>query len=1001
MESQDDPNDDSDSWLLKPELPSPEEVLGTECDAKFVDLPPNQIHGPWGSEEQYLKAHYELLREDSVAPLRDAVAYVREDPLMKDSKDVSVYEKVYVRGITFAQQGMAFRIRFSTHRAGKSIVWEYSKRLIAGSIVALSPADDLFKTKCVIAIVAARPLEGVKQQPPEVDIYFARPEDAAFDPQQEWIMVEAKTGYYESARHTMTALQKMNTEKFPLAEHICSLVPNTDAPEYVKESPVLNIHSALDLPESKDRTHILENWPRSPIGDLDVTQWRALELMLTKSLAIVQGPPGTGKTFVSVVALKMLLSNMKPGDPPVIITSQTNHALDQLLRHVSKFEQSYIRLGGRSNDPEIKKRTVFAVRKSRPVAALKGGIFGAAQKKYKALHRSITELLRDFSIENADGPLPSDLFVGYGLLSQAQYESLVKGAKGWVRPGEREDADPLLTWLGDQAVKFKVEYSAENFGFQEDEIDLEYEQLKELEAEQGVDDDDFETLKGPYMPLLESLHGHSVSLASEAACLKHLKQSDLWKIPLKIRGEIYNILCKQMKQKLTKKFRQLVVSYTENCTDLRIGKWERDCTILQDAKVIGMTTTGISKYRGLVSSLKPTTVLIEEAAETIEAPIAAACLDSIQHMILVGDHKQLRGSCSVQDLQGEPFFLDISMFERLVSNGLNYITLEEQRRMAPEIRQLLEPIYGQLQDHQSVLQRPEIPGMGDIRSYFFSHNWPESFDSLSSKFNEKEARMIAGFFIYLVLNGVRVEDITVLTFYNGQRKKLLKLFKEDPYLQGHYVKVVTVDSFQGEENEVVILSLVRSGKPTIGFLSIENRVCVALSRARSGFFIFGNAKSIASADPLWHKVVSIMGNTAKRRIGYDLPLTYPSDWQATHGGCHRPCKERLSCGHECALFCHSFSHDKVRCNEICNQTMRCGHTCNKPCFESHICHCQCPLIQAAPSDPTGLDSIQNTHSHIINEESIRQAAIRGYQAFANGGAKEQDELLLKLAESKI
>jgi helicase required for RNAi-mediated heterochromatin assembly 1 len=82
----------SNSWILKPEIPSSDEILGTEDE--FVDLMPNQIEGPWGNKGAYLKAHYELLREDAVAPLRDAVAIVRCDPDMNDDKEVSVYEKV-------------------------------------------------------------------------------------------------------------------------------------------------------------------------------------------------------------------------------------------------------------------------------------------------------------------------------------------------------------------------------------------------------------------------------------------------------------------------------------------------------------------------------------------------------------------------------------------------------------------------------------------------------------------------------------------------------------------------------------------------------------------------------------------------------------------------------------------------------------------------------------------------------------------------------------------
>lgn len=124
-----------------------------------------------------------------------------------------VSPQVYVKGLTCATAGVAARIQFSTKRAGKKIVWEYSKRLISGNVVALTPVDDGFRSKCVVAVVAARPLDGLKDNiAPEIDLYFARPEDADFDPQKEWLMVEAKSGYYEAHRHTMTALQKMASE---------------------------------------------------------------------------------------------------------------------------------------------------------------------------------------------------------------------------------------------------------------------------------------------------------------------------------------------------------------------------------------------------------------------------------------------------------------------------------------------------------------------------------------------------------------------------------------------------------------------------------------------------------------------------------------------------------------------------------------------------------------------------------------------------------------------
>ncbi|GFF26084.1 ATP binding protein, putative [Aspergillus udagawae] len=1009
-------NGQKDPWLQKPEIPTPEEILPGSSDEECVELMPNRIEGPWSSKESYLRAHYELLREDAVAPLRDAVAYVRNDPQMMDSRAVSIYEKVYMTGITFAQTGIAFRIRFSTNRSGKKIVWEYSKRLITGSVVALSPANDSFRSKCVIAVVAARPLEGVKQEPPEIDIFFAQPEDANFDPHQEWTMVEARTGYYEAMRHTMTALQRLNRERFPLADHICGLDPNIDAPDYVKESPNVDIQSVIGRADEEAKINLLEGWPESPTGDLDKSQWTALEQILSKKLAIIQGPPGTGKTHVSVIALKILLSNIQPKDPPIIVSSQTNHALDQLLRHISVFEKDYIRLGGRSNDPEIKKRTLFSIRQNGPAVTVQGGMYGPSMRKYKTLVTTIVELLEAFSQEDDGAPLSSKLFAKHGLLSAEQCDSLAKGAKGWIRPGADEDTDPLIAWLGDQVVKFQVKYTKENFGFDEDEVDLEYEQLKELEAEQGFEEDDYENLRGQFIFLREVMCGLVPANLPETASLDYLGHSDMWKVPLKARGAVYDALRSQLKTILLEQFRKLAAAYTRNCEDLRIGKWERDYPILRKAKIIGMTATGLSKYRALISSVKPKIILIEEAAEVIEAPIAVACLDSVQHMILVGDHQQLKGHCAVQDLEGEPFHLDVSMFERLVKNGIRYVTLSLQRRMVPEIRRLLEPIYGELQDHRSVLRRPKVPGMGDLRSFFFSHSWPESSDSLASKYNVMEAEMIVGFFVYLVLNGVSVDNITVLTFYNGQRKKILKLMRSHSYLQGQYVKVVTVDSFQGEENDVVILSLVRSSNAKgIGFLSVQNRVCVALSRAKNGFYIFGNAKLLYTADALWRKVITIMASECPcRSIGFQLPLTCqkhrnttlkqePSDWIKTNGGCRQPCDEPLDCGHKCALQCHSFPHDLVECEQRCNLRMLCGHVCDKPCSGNHDCFCKCELSSSMLSEVEPAKVAGSSIDHrpkVSTEEELKKQAIRGYQEFAQWGAKQQDILLLRRANPR-
>lgn len=111
--------------------------------------------------------------------------------------------------MTCATRGVAVRITFSLGRVGKKIRWEQSKRLISGGLVVLTPAKDMFQKHAIVATVAARPLDLLDQNPPEIDLYIARPEEMEVDPAVEWVMVEDRSSFYEADKHTLKALQRM------------------------------------------------------------------------------------------------------------------------------------------------------------------------------------------------------------------------------------------------------------------------------------------------------------------------------------------------------------------------------------------------------------------------------------------------------------------------------------------------------------------------------------------------------------------------------------------------------------------------------------------------------------------------------------------------------------------------------------------------------------------------------------------------------------------------
>jgi len=799
-----------------------------------------------------------------------------------------------------------------------------------------------------------------------------------------WIMVECRSSFFEASRHTLCALQHMMREPFPLSEYLVRAKKDVASPAYVHHNPYMNLSSLVSIEESSDyeNVDVLAEWPSSSHHSLDQSQSKALKRMLTKELAVVQGPPGTGKTFVSVVALQVICDNLRKDDSPIIVTAQTNHALDQILRHTSQFESNYIRLGGRSKDKEIKKRTLFEVRNELSQQKQPGSQKMQAIIAGKKLIAAAQMLLAP--LEANKPPLGHRFLLSLGLITKEQAESLEMESECTLGVSPADSSSILVEqWLGKSLVPCNRPILPDDFDWGYEEEDLDVEQLQELEAEAvAKDDDDIEALRGPVFLLSDNYTGKGVSRLTTAGFQDLLrKTNDLTTIRSADRGAIYNYFMRETKKAVLAGIREKAKDYNKISRERKMGQWEEDVRLLRKARIIGCTTTGLSKYRPLLCALRPRVCLVEEAAETLEAPVTAACFPSLEHLILVGDHQQLRPHTQVKAFEDAPFYLNLSLFERLVWNGVEFDTLTRQRRMIPEVRRLLYPIYeSTLKDHDSVKDvsnRPPVEGMGGNNSFFFCHEWPEGRDLNKSTFNEREAAMIVGYFEYLVLNGVDASKITVLTFYNGQRKLVLRKIRENQNLRSytHLVKVVTVDSYQGEENDIVLLSLVRSTSGTqstaslvrsaklhkIGFLSSENRACVALSRAKRGFYIFGNAELLACESGTWAAVIDIMHGNKKfkvttgqaRRIGYQFPLQCsthgrkiwieePGDWDQLHGGCDLRCGGRLPCQHQCPYACHPFEHDRVNCTQQCSKRIEsCGHACQEMCFEP----CKCRQVR--------------------------------------------------------
>ncbi|KAI8272076.1 Helicase required for RNAi-mediated heterochromatin assembly 1 [Colletotrichum sp. SAR11_240] len=410
-------------------------------------------------------------------------------------------------------------------------------------------------------------------------------------------------------------------------------------------------------------------------------------------------------------------------------------------------------------------------------------------------------------------------------------------------------------------------------------------------------------------PILIS-HWHAMKIPksadnnSEAIVRRLLANHDsLWNIPTHYRGMVYQYLEQRYIASTRLALTRVFEKINDITRELKVVRWQEDIKTIQEsgARIIGCTTTGLTKYRGLIAAMQPRVMMIEEAAETREANITAALFPTLQQIILVGDHMQLAPHADVLELSKPPFNLNVSLFQRLVESGVEYSSLQIQRRMAPEIRRLLSGWYPLLVDHDCTRAQDAVPGMGSQRLLWFDHQEPESANRYASKFNTFEAGMVVGLCEHLVSNGTRPSDITVLTFYSGQKTYIENALRRKCQLHGRQStdgyeqagpEVQTVDGYQGKENEVILISVTRSPedrrKPDAGFVKDLRRAIVALSRPRRLLVVLGNAQNLAlsPARHIWGGVLDKIGGWRTGYIpifceahGTEIHIGKPDEWE--------------------------------------------------------------------------------------------------------------------------
>jgi len=212
---------------------------------------------------------------------------------------------------------------------------------------------------------------------------------------------------------------------------------------------------------------------------------------------------------------------------------------------------------------------------------------------------------------------------------------------------------------------------------------------------------------------------------------------------------------------------------------------EIDRRCLKNADVIGVTTAGFAHRISILRHIDAKVTICEEAGQILEGHLLSALLPSLEHLIQIGDHSQLRPPIndyrlSTEGPYGSRYQLDRSMFERLSTSNhgkpsLSFLNV--QRRMRPDISRILKgTVYPELRDHKSVKNIPDVVGMRKSVYWLHHTNQEDGFGQArahKSYSNDWEVEIIHRLVRHIVRQGVySLDDIAILTPYAEQEHKL-------------------------------------------------------------------------------------------------------------------------------------------------------------------------------------------------------------------------------------
>ena len=348
----------------------------------------------------------------------------------------------------------------------------------------------------------------------------------------------------------------------------------------------------------------------------------------------------------------------------------------------------------------------------------------------------------------------------------------------------------------------------------------------------------------------------------------HPDYPQLWSIRKAIR-ELRN-----HRKRSSENYHQKMERVKSRATELEI---RINSELFGEARVIASTLVGANSR--VMEGQKFTTLFIDEAAQALEA----ACWIPIRRasrVIFAGDHCQLPPT--VKSLAALHGGLGKTLMERIVENKPEVVTLlKVQYRMNEEIMRFSSNWFygGQVESapqikyrgildydnpmvwidtSDSSLENQSEGGQNEDKSIFKEQFVGESFGRINKGEAELTLQTLQSYFTKIGKQRILDEriDVGVISPYRAQVQYLRGLIKKREFFKPYrsLISVNTVDGFQGQERDVILISLVRSNDAgQIGFLRDLRRMNVAITRARMKLIILGNVQTMTQ-HPFYKKL---------------------------------------------------------------------------------------------------------------------------------------------------